>query len=108
MLQYCTVHYSTVIEKKKIIVKHNLPYLSKKRKTKVSMIVIRTPPHKGILWVKKGTTNNQQGDTAIIIHSANRITVTAATRSMFLSLFPPPARGEEVESDGTANHFLHV
>lgn len=35
---------------------HNLPYLSKKRKTNVSIIVMRTPAHKGILW---GNTHTQ-------------------------------------------------
>lgn len=34
---------------------HNLPYLSKKRKTNVSMMVMRTPPHKGILSVNTHT-----------------------------------------------------
>lgn len=72
-------------------------------------MVMRTPPHKGILWIN---TNNRkdhrQGSNRLILWQSSNCDWVPVAVKLMLSLFTPPARGEEVESDGAADDLLHV
>lgn len=75
----------------------------------MSVMVIRTPPHKGILWINTNSGNNHhQGSNQVPLWQLSTCDCVPVAIKLMLGLFTPPARGEEAERDGAADDLLHV